>query len=147
MAYDPVDLSVTPNPLVEPEVARPSAAAIKRSYKIDLNTFEIVIENGQPVWLSGLPAIRQAIFLALSTHLGEWFLDGLVGVDWRNKVLGKNTGKLPAVEAEIRRVLLAVPGVLGVTSLATVYDGRTRNLAIDWTVSTDLGELEGDTVI
>lgn len=113
-----------------------------RDMKLDPITGDLVLENGDLVFVSGVDSIAQDIKLALGLCLGEWFLDETVGVPYFQKILGQKIPDLLVVREIFRQQLLAVPGVLDVVDI-TVTLGGARTLLVNWKVSTDLGELTG----
>lgn len=126
------------------DLSSPGATA-PRDFKINLDTGELVIENGDLVLVSGVQAIKQSLAIRLRFFLGEWFLDNTAGVDWFS-VLGKKfSPEQPAAIA--RKALLETPGVAAITSLETVFDGRARSLEVQWSVTTDYGQLTGTTKV
>ena len=118
--------------------------ATPRDFKIDLNTSELVFENGDLVMVEGADAIRQAIFIRLRFFLGEWFLDESAGCDWHGSVLGRKYNAA-AVEAVVSKALLETPGVASVISIDPSFDSTTRTVSVAWSVSTDFGKIDGTT--
>lgn len=117
-----------------------------RDLKIDAITGDLVIENGDFLWVDGIEAIEQDIRTALQMFQGEWFLDETEGVPYHQSILGQKVS--PLVVREIfRRQLLAIPGVLDVVSISASFVGATRTIAVTWKVSTDLGELTGENTV
>jgi hypothetical protein len=114
-----------------------------RDLKIDPLTGDLVIEDGDFVWVSGIDAIEQDLRTALLMFRGEWFLDLTEGVPYHQSILGQKT-PLPVIREIFRVQLLAVPGVLAVLTLDVSFNAPTRKLTVTWRVSTDLGELAGD---
>lgn len=115
-----------------------------RDLKIDADTGDLVIEDGDFVWVTGLDAIEQDIRTALLMFMGEWFLDLTAGVPWHQSILGQKASNLPAIREIFRQQLLAIPGVLDVLSVEVTFAATTRRLTVSWQVSTDLGELTGE---
>lgn len=112
-----------------------------RDIEIDPETNDIVLTpTGDLSIIGGGPSIAQAIRQVLRTFLGEWFLDEEAGVPWYDQILIK-APNLPAVRAVIRDVILAVPGVLEVTSLSVDMNRVSRALAVTFTATSDVGEL------
>lgn len=81
------------------------------------------IRNGRIVISSGADAARDRIFTALSTQLGEWFLDVDDGVPYYGEdgILGgkKSEGEVTAI---LRRRILSVPEVDRIESLSVSQD-------------------------
>lgn len=85
------------------------------------------------------PGIRQQVQLRLGFFQGEWFLDDDRGIPWFDRILIKNPDLVDAQDI-FRTAILSVRGVLDVRYLNLSYTGR-RQAALDFKVSTDLGEL------
>lgn len=85
------------------------------------------IKAGKIVLSTGSDAARDRIFMAISTQLGEWFLDVEKGVPYTGEggILG---GKRTEAEvaAIIRRVILHDPEVDRVVSLDIFQDPQRR---------------------
>lgn len=111
-----------------------------RDLKIDKDTGDLVIENGDLVQVSGIDAIAQAVRQHLSFFKGEWFLDEEEGLPYFEEVLVKNPN-LAAIQDVFRKEILSIAGILEVQSLTLAYVGATRTLKVSFRASTDLGEL------
>lgn len=93
---------------------------------------DIYIAGGD-IWFVGeLDAIVQECGTALRLWLGEYLLDDLAGAQWA-VVLTKGVTN-QELDAEIRRVLQTVPGVVAVDSISIVRDTLTRRASIVATV-------------
>lgn len=91
---------------------------------------------------SGPPAMVQSCRCALKDFFGEWFLNLEDGLNYW-AILGEKYDKAK-VQAEFRRVLGSVPGVVEIVALNTRLDGTSRELVVDWKVRTDLGVVFSD---
>jgi hypothetical protein len=111
-----------------------------RDLKIDPLTGDLAVESGDLAQVTGIDAILQSLRTRLGFFLGEWFLDEAQGIPYFESILVKNPN-FPAVRELLRRALLETPGVLEVTSLRLRFTSATRQLAVSFRVSTDLGEL------
>ncbi len=118
-----------------------------RDLKIDKDTGDLVIEDGDFLWVTGIDAIEQDIRTALLMFKGEWFLNLEEGVPYHQSILGQKATNLPAIREIFRQQLLAIPGVLDVLTIEVSFAPRTRRLTVTWKVSTDLGELTGETTV
>lgn len=117
-----------------------------RDLKIDAITGDLVLENGDFLWVDGIDAIEQDIRTALQMFLGEWFLDETEGVPYHQSILGQKVS--PLIVREIfRQQLLAIPGVLAVVEISASFVGTSRTITIPWKVSTDLGEITGEQTV
>ena len=95
--------------------------------------------------------IAQRLQIRLRTDLGEYLLDTTLGVPWTRDVLGKGVSA-QAVEALLRRVILATPGVTRILDLTVALDRVTRTLSFDFraacvTLSTGLEDAQAQAVI
>lgn len=104
---------------------------------------DLALERGDGVRVAGAAEIVQRLRLALGTHTGEWLLNTGFGTDWRGAVLGKG---LPAAraEAELKRAILATPGVARLTAWRASRAGR--ELHITFELLTDDGDALGGTL-
>ncbi len=110
-------------------------------------------DDGGPYLTSGLAGVAQLCRIALLLFRGEWFQDLDAGVPWMaNAVVSEEQAVLgqppneDAVRAVVRDTLLAVPGVLAVTTLTTSFAAATRTLTITWAVRTVFGDTTPDTL-
>ncbi len=113
-----------------------------RDFAFDADTGDLIV-GADLSFLSDGDAIKQACRLALELFLGEWFLDGSIGVPYYEEILVK-APNLPAIRAIFRKKLLAIVGVLDVISINLSYDNAARKLSVSWRVLTDFGELTGE---
>lgn len=98
---------------------------------------DIYIAGGD-IWLVGeTDAIVQECATALRLWQGEYLLDDIAGGQWQ-LVLTKGVSD-QELDAEIRRVLQTVPGVVGVDNVAIVRDTLTRRASITATVRANSG--------
>ncbi len=93
-----------------------------------------------PQVVAGLDALAQRIRITANSARGEWWLDRSWGVAYREVWLGKRVDPR-LVEADIRRVMLAVPGVRRVRDVVVSIDGASRRLAASWVVEADSGQV------
>ncbi|MDT1871683.1 hypothetical protein FPK84_20655, partial [Acinetobacter baumannii] len=75
---------------------------------------------------------------------GEWFADTSDGTGWTTDVLGKYTDHL--FELMIRQRILETQGVLRIDSFDSQFNGETRTLSIQSSITTIYGpaDLQGD---
>ena len=88
--------------------------------------------------------VAQAVMTRLKFWVGEWFADASDGTGWTTDVLGKFTDHL--FELMIRQRILSTQGVLRVDSFDSQFDGETRKLSIQSTITTIYGSasLQGE---
>jgi hypothetical protein len=138
----PAAIVVVPGPPAQAAVVAPQVPPQRtRDILIDVATNNIALTpTGDLSLVGGVPSIAQAVRQAMRTFLGEWFLDDEVGVPWFDQILVK-APSLPAARAVLREVVLAVPGVLAVTSMDLDLDKITRTLSVTFAATSDVGEL------
>lgn len=95
--------------------------------------------SGRLRLVTGAGAVRDRLFVALSTQLGEWFLDERDGVPY-DQILG---GKLTQseVSAILRRRILLDPEVSRIDSLQV-----TQNAARQVSVTAEVQTTAGDSI-
>lgn len=88
--------------------------------------------------------VAQAVMTRLKFWVGEWFADTSDGTGWTTDVLGKFTDHL--FELMIRQRILSTQGVVRVDSFDSQFDGETRKLSIQSTITTIYGSanLQGE---
>jgi hypothetical protein len=138
-AYDVSAIASTvPGLDVAPSAGR--AALQYRDLQCDPLTRDLVLTRGDLTLVSGVPAIRQAVEFAMRSFRGEWFLDTSAGVPYFQQVLVKGAN-INALKATFSAAVLAVPGIASVPTMALAYNGTTRTLRIEWSATTDTGEI------
>lgn len=104
---------------------------------LDPATHDLVIENGALV--IGV-SVAQAIKCNLLFVRGEWFLDRTRGVPYFEQVFVKPVN-LAHLRSLFSRTIEDTPGVDKVVKLDLDYEETTRMLSINFTASTDEGEI------
>jgi hypothetical protein len=89
--------------------------------------------------------VVQRMLVALRTLAGTWWLDGTFGLQLFELWLVKGPD-LRLIEADLRRVLLRVPGVLRVVGVKLKFDAAARSLVVNAEVATERGVLSMRTV-
>ena len=89
--------------------------------------------------VSDLDYIQQKLAITLRLFRNEWFLNIDAGIDYYTDILKKDIDGA-RIEAVLKSAILAVPGVLALTSF-DMNLSTSRQLTVDFSVSTDLGEL------
>ena len=87
----------------------------------------------------GADDLAQRLQIRLKTHLGEWFMDTSVGVDWLNRVFGKNRNK-NAIDALIQAEILREPDVLQIVSYSSTVS-NDRRFSCTFSVRTENGAI------
>lgn len=96
------------------------------------------MENGRPVILTGIDAIKQKVKLRLRFFLGEWFLNTSEGVAWRQNILIKNPN-ITVVNTLIKKAILGTEGIDGLLSFELITNNSTRTLTINFKAQTNYG--------
>lgn len=108
--------------------------------KLNLSTGDLDLSGDMSV--SGLDAIKQRVWLRLSTHKGEWFADRSMGVDYIGTIFRKGTDE-DLVKAEITREILRVREVTRVVDINVVVNAD-RTATIQFTAETTAGTITGE---
>jgi len=90
--------------------------------------------------LSGIDEVAQRVRISLAIGKGEWWRDGSRGLDLRGVWLVNSPSPL-GMEADFRRVVLAVPGVTGVRDVAVTIDRARRTVSVRAVVLTAEGSI------
>lgn len=106
--------------------------------RLDEESGDLEIINGDLVITEGSDATRQRLLQALRFFRGEWFLDLSRGVPYYQNILVKNPNPL-IIESVLKQTILDVQGVLELTQFDLNYDNSTRKLALDFEVRTSEG--------
>lgn len=100
-----------------------------------INPPDYRIEGGRIVISTGADAARDRLFTALSTQLGEWFLDASDGVPYyptpgaRSILGGKMTeGEVSAI---LRRRILSDPEVSRIVTMSVSQSGRSVSVSAE----------------
>lgn len=104
------------------------------------------IRAGRIVLSSGADAARDRIFTALSTDVGEWFLDVTKGIPYTGEsgILGGKRSEAE-VGALYRRRILLCPEVGRVNSLEITQDAM-RHVDIQGEVKLDMADGSSETI-
>ncbi len=118
-----------------------------RDWKSDPLTGELVITDDIVMVEDavGDPAsIRQDVEERLAYARGEWFIDPEddSALPYFERILVHNPN-LAAIRSLYEKTILATPGVKAIVTLGLQLDRQTRRLAVNFTVSTDLGAVTG----
>lgn len=117
-----------------------------RDLALDPTTGDLLLEEGDLVFLVGVEAIASDIESAVKTFgpgqppdddfkEGEWFLDTTIGVDYWGKVLRGSVTKSDAEQAFIMEVLKR-PGVVDVVNVVSTLEDRELDLQADVLIDT-----------
>lgn len=120
-----------------------------RDLAIDTNAdgkSDLLVVNGDLVLVADRDAIKQEIYIRLQFVSGEWFLDTTAGLPYFDNILVKSPN-LAAIRTIFMDEILASAGVKNVLKLDLTFDSKERSLTVEFTVNTDLGELEDSVVL
>jgi hypothetical protein len=105
---------------------------------MDINTNDIVLQNGDILMIDNAERVAQQIAITLRFWLGEWFLNATEGVPYLEYILVKQPNT-----AHIRQILTeqiqSVEGVKAVTNMELTFDQRERHLLVEYAADTDYG--------
>jgi hypothetical protein len=102
---------------------------------------ELDLTGGRLNFVTDADEVRQLIGTRLALVRGEWFLDPDAGLPLFERVLVK-APNLALVKNEVRKVILATPGVTALASLDLALD-RSRALSGSWVARTDRSIVSG----
>ena len=87
----------------------------------------------------GAEDLAQRLRIRLNTFQGEWFMDNTLGIDWWNRVMGKNRSKM-AVDALIQDSILKEPDALQIVSYTSSIS-TDRKFSCSFRVRTENGAI------
>lgn len=97
-------------------------------FKSDENG-DLVIENGDFVFVTGIDATAQFLGQGLRLFLGEWFLDETIGVPYFDEVFVKNPNPV-ALDTIFKTYILNFPGIEELLAFDFGYEAATRKFSI-----------------
>lgn len=101
---------------------------------------DISLVNGDAQTTSiGAEDLAQRLRIRLNTFQGEWFMDNTLGIDWWNRVMGKNRSKM-AVDAIIQDSILKEPDALQIVSYTSSIS-TDRKFSCSFRVRTENGAI------
>jgi len=99
---------------------------------------DVSFVNGESgVTSIGAEDLSQRLQIRLNTFQGEWFMDSTLGVDWWNRVMGKNRSKM-AVDALIQEAILKEPDALQILEYSSTIS-TDRRFSCSFKVRTEDG--------
>ena len=124
--------------------------------RIDLkldDDHDLVVENGDLQFSSGLSGVVQSQRIGLRLFRGECFSNLDEGVSWLERdtvdaseaILGQKPD-IARARTAMRRQLLRAVGTVEVTRLEVAFDGATRELEVTYTTRTVFGDTDPDTL-
>lgn len=113
--------------------------------KLDEDTGDISFTDGESTVTSiGAEDLAQRIRIRLNTFQGEWFMDNTLGIDWFNRVMGKNRSKM-AVDALIQEAILEEPDALQIIAYSSSISSD-RRFSCSFRVRTENGAISSTQV-
>ena len=103
---------------------------------------QIQFENGAPVLLKGLDAIRQRLEVRIKKWKGEYFVDLNSGIDWQDLLDGDVD--VETIKLFIRAELLADEYVDAVNNLEATLNRTDRTINITFETRGNLGTVTGE---
>lgn len=116
-----------------------TAVPIARDIQLDLVTHDVLVTDDLQL-VAGGAAIAQAVKIRLLFFKEEWFLDLDQGMPYWQEILGKKT-TASVLRSIFRDQILDTPGILELPTLSLAFNGSSRELAMSFKATTDLGEL------
>lgn len=105
---------------------------------LDARTHDIVLVDGDMLFIDNAERVAQQIKIQLLTFYGEWYLDTTWGVPYLEYILVKNPN-FTIIRQIFKEQILSVDDVKSVDSLEVEYDAQTRTMKVDYTASTEYG--------
>ena len=88
---------------------------------------------------SRLEYLQQKVRNALSLFLGEWYLDGSLGIPYI-PTTDSRTAHRSILESRVQTKLMGIKGIRRLIRFSSGYDPRTREFSIGFAVETDAGD-------
>jgi len=111
-----------------------------KDLKLSDDLHDLVFEDYDLSFVSGLDRVKQNMRIRLWTFAEEWFLDTSVGLPWFTEINVK-APNLQAIDALLRREILAVQDVLEIVEFTLDYNAAARTMQVDFKAKTNFGEL------
>lgn len=112
---------------------------------------DILIDENGLHFVSGKPALVQAVQFRLRLFRGEWALNQDIGVPYFEELIGdasKQAGVEDRARAAFGAAILDVPGILTILQLDVKINRQTRAMTVTWRAKCAFGDSEvGDTVV
>ena len=105
--------------------------------KLDANNDFVFGQDSDNFYIDVPEAPAQLVLTTLRLWTGEWFLDLTAGIPYLNGVLQNTSSE--EYDFVIKTAIVSVQGVSALPNYQSIYDGQTRNLTINATISTLYG--------
>ena len=120
---------------------------------IDPITGDLSPVLGKLIGTTGLAAVVQGVRRRILMIAGEWYLDLDYGVRWferdrvpaSSSILGQKFDQAKA-DYELRRAIMATPGVLSIVRMDIAYGTTTRALSTLWQARCAFGDTPLDVI-
>lgn len=107
--------------------------------KLDQNGDVLFLNGESSVTGIGSEDLAQRLQIRLKTFQGEWFMDNTLGVDWWNRVFGKNRNKA-SVDAIIQTEIMKEPDALQIVNYTSSISSD-RKFTCSFSVRTEVGAI------
>ncbi len=106
--------------------------------QLNNETHDLQVINYDLALNTGNALVQQRLKQSLWFFLGEWYLDVTDGVPYYQDILVKAPVQI-TVESILKSTILETPDVLELTNFDLTYENDTRQLFLDFTVTTTFG--------
>lgn len=109
--------------------------------KLTSDTHDLLIENYDLIVIDSIDRVIQNLRIRLWFFFNEWFLDTSYGLDYLSDLAEKKPN-LTRIESRIKREILDVQDVLEITSFSLEFNNGTRQMRIEFQVTTTFGQTD-----
>jgi hypothetical protein len=103
--------------------------------KWDPEVKELVLDGDSLNIVVDQDAVVQQLRAVFRTWRGEWFLDGSVGIPYRDEILVKSPDPV-VVDSTFKLAILSVPGVIELLEYSLQLDNQLRRLNLSFKART-----------
>lgn len=107
---------------------------------------DIDLTDGVLSLTTGREAVAQRLRQAISMFFGEWFLDKTRGIPYVQQVFVKNPNPV-VIDTVFKRTILEEPAVTKLREFTLDLDTATRELSVDFRVSTTSGDIDFSEIV
>jgi len=112
----------------------------------DINTGELILQNGDLVLCTGVDRARQFLAQRLSAILGEWFADLDEGLPYFESILVKAPDPV-VLEGIFKDRIISTPGIIGLDEFDLQLDTATRQLTLSFLAQSTDGPIDFSQVL
>lgn len=105
---------------------------------LDEATNDTYLRGGSLARLTEGAEIAQKCRTKLQLFQGEWWLNTLAGIPWRQRILGE-AGTLGETETILKTAILGIAGVTGILEFTGDFDKLTRRFSFRFRADTIYG--------